>query len=228
MAGDVRRHPLYGEIPLLRREYAGPDGRRHEWLEPDPLYRPPLPSGAIRGDPSRQVYCSALHTPKYFYLDERRACVECGAEFVFEAREQRYWYERLEFNLNSVAIRCPSCRATRRRAKEHGKQIGRARDATRGRPTDPTPYLDLAEGLVRQYQGSGGGNLEEAVWAAREARRLWPTGAEADFWEGLSHWLMGREEEGREWLRRFTAHPARVRRRYRPMVAEAKRLLGVG
>jgi hypothetical protein len=221
----VRSHPLYGSIPLVPREYSGPDGETYEWLEPDPEYRPPLPDGAIRGEPSRQVYYPAFHTPKYFYVDEQRECVECGAEFLFEAKEQRFWYEQLQFNLESVAVRCRSCRAKRRRAREYGKQVGLARSEVARRPEDPTPYLELAEGLVRQYQIRGEGRLEEAVWAARQARRLWPGGAEPDFWEGLGQWLSGRRAEGRSLLRKFTTHPAVVRRRYRPMAAEARGIL---
>ena len=225
MKGRVRHHALYGDIPLLVHQFMGRDGNVHEWVRPDPAFRPPLPEGAIRGDPSRQVYCPACHIPKYFYLDEKRECVECGNEFLFEATEQRFWYEQLQFNLHSVAIRCRSCRARRRRAAAYGRQIGEARKAVQQRPGDPAPYLDLAEGLVRQYQTSGVGKLEEAVWAAKQAGKLWPDGMEVEFWEGLSRWQLGQAAEARECLQRFIEHPAVVRRRYRAMVEEARELL---
>ena len=225
MTSQTRNHPLYGPIPLVAREYTWSDGKTYEWYEPDPTFRPPLPEGAVRGDPSRQSYYPAFHMPKYFYVDEERECVECGVEFLFEAKEQRFWYEQLQFNLNSVAIRCRGCRSRRRRATEFGRQVGVARARTKEGPKDPTPFLELAEGLVRQYQIKGKGNLEEAVWAARQARRLWPGSAEAEFWEGLGHWLSGREEEARSMLEVFVKHPAALRRRYRGMVAEARRLL---
>ncbi|NNF29095.1 MAG: hypothetical protein HKN73_17860 [Gemmatimonadetes bacterium] len=216
---------MYGEIPLLSREYTLPDGKTYEWYEPDPDYRPVLPEGAVRGDPSRQVYCSALHIPKYFYVDEERECVECGESFAFTGKEQQFWYEQLGFNLNSVAIRCPGCRALRRRASRYGRQIGMARKASAERPDDPTPYLELAEGLVRQFQNGSTGNLDEAIWAARQARKLWPGTPEPDFWEGLSHWMSDRRPEGRKCLSRFRSHPALVRRRYRGMSDEARGLL---
>ena len=225
MTCRIENHPVYGAIPLVAREYTGPGGKTYEWHEPDPTFRPPLPEGAVRGDPSRQSYYPAFHMPKYFYLDEERECVECGVQFLFEAKEQRFWYEQLQFNLNSVAIRCRACRARRRHAVEFGRQVGLARARAKELPKDPTPYLELAEGLVRQHQIKAKGNLEEAVWAARQARRLWPGGPEAGFWEGLGQWLSGRKEEARSALEAFIKHPAAVRRRYRGMVAEAKRLL---
>ena len=221
----VHHHPLYGPIPLLVREYTL-DGEVHEWYEPDPAYRPALPTGAVRGDPSRQEYCGALHIPKYFYVDEARECVECGGPFAFTGREQQFWYEQLGFNLNSVAIRCGRCRAVRRTAARYGRQIGLAREAIEERPSDPTPFLELAEGLVRQYQNASTGNLDEAIWAARQGRKLWPASPEPDFWEGLSHYLSGRPAEARVCLGRFVSHPAVVRRRYRELVGEARDVMG--
>lgn len=218
---------MYGPIPLVAREYTRPDGESYEWYEPDPDYRPVLPDGAVRGDPSRQEYCPAFHVPKYFYVDEQRDCVGCGEPFTFSGKEQQFWYEQLGFNLNSVAIRCRSCRAVRRRTAQYGRQIGRARAAVAERPSDPTPYLELAEGLVRQCQNDSAGNLQEAIWASRQARRLWPGSAEPDFWEGLSHCMSDRPLEGRECLRRFLSHPALVRRRYRAMAREARGVLEV-
>ena len=154
---------MYGPIPLLAREYTLPDGETYEWYQPDPAYRPSLPAGAVRGDPSRQEYCEALHIPTYFYVDEEKECVGCGESFAFTGKEQQFWYEQLGFNLNSVAIRCRPCRAVRRKAGRYGRQIGRAREAAKERQSDPTPCLDLAEGLVRQYQNASTGNVDEAI-----------------------------------------------------------------
>ena len=91
-----------------------------------------------------------------------------------------------------------------------GGKSGRHEKAVQERPGDPAPYLDLAEGLVRQYQTSGAGKLEEAVWAAKQARKLWPDGMEVEFWEGASRWLLGQVAEARQCLQRFIEHPAAV------------------
>src|SRR5262249_6411178 len=85
----------------------------------------PLPRGAVRGDVSQQVFCSAHNEPKYFYLDESRTCVQCGDGFGFSAREQKFWYERLKFSFRSAPIRCLRCR--RQRRSEHALREGIAR-----------------------------------------------------------------------------------------------------
>lgn len=47
------------------------------------------------------------------YVDKRLVCRNCGANFVFSAREQEFFASRGYENQPS---RCPSCRAERRRA----------------------------------------------------------------------------------------------------------------
>ena len=100
MKRPVHQHPLFGAIPMLAREYSTPEGVPYVWYEPDPAYRPVLPEGAVRGDPTKQAYSPAFHIPKYFYVDEERECVDCGESFAFTAKEQQFWYEQLGFNLN--------------------------------------------------------------------------------------------------------------------------------
>jgi Probable zinc-ribbon domain len=91
MRSSTHRHPLYGEIPLIERKSAGRDGRVYTWLEYDPDFEPKLPHGAVRGDVGAQVLCCGHHVPRYFYVDEERVCRQCGASFVFAAREQKFW-----------------------------------------------------------------------------------------------------------------------------------------
>ena len=78
------KHPLYGEIPMIEVPYVTPKGRPTSTWTWDLAYRPPLPKGALRGDPRRQSFCCDV--PKYFYLDIDATCIECGRPFVFEAR----------------------------------------------------------------------------------------------------------------------------------------------
>jgi hypothetical protein len=192
----------------MRRSTVAPNGKTYEWWEYDASFRPPTPAGAVPGDPSKQIFCAAHDVPRFFYIDERRVCVDCGAEFVFTASEQRYWYEALKFNFGSVAIRCRGCRKRRRQTRALNNQIAAARAALTREPNSPTPHLDLAEGLVALHQQTGDGNLDDAIAAARKARALWPAGAEADYWEAKAHALAGRRTRARTLLQTFLAHPA--------------------
>src|SRR5687767_11028641 len=88
----VAKDRLFGEVPLIRVATPAVDGKVYEWWQYDPDYQPPLPRGAVRGDVRKQLYCTAHHMPKYFYVDEQRTCVQCAQRFTFRAAEQKYWY----------------------------------------------------------------------------------------------------------------------------------------
>src|SRR5690606_36527388 len=44
------------------------------------------------------------------YFDLERQCRDCGRSFIFFAEEQKFWYERLGFGLESDCVRCVDCR----------------------------------------------------------------------------------------------------------------------
>jgi hypothetical protein len=136
-ARRVERHPLYGDIPLIRETLTGRDGSIHEGWRYDPTFRPKAPRGGVAGDVGRQVFCAAHHVPKYFYVDEPRKCIQCGRMFVFRAAEQKYWYETLKFNFSSLPVRCPTCRRLRRSEHALREQIAAAKADVRQRPADP-------------------------------------------------------------------------------------------
>jgi tetratricopeptide (TPR) repeat protein len=220
----IEPHPLYGEVRLIRRTAPAKSGRTVEWWEYDPSFQPRLPRGALRGDPTKQIFCTAHHVPKYFYVDERRECIQCGAEFTFEAAEQKFWYETLKFNFNSVAIRCPDCRRRRRTEAALRNQIAKARADLDRSPEDPATLLALGEALVRYRQRTGQGSLADAIAAARKAKALWPEAIESSFWEGLAHHLAGRTQRARECLKRFLERSAGTRR-LSAFAEEAKEVL---
>ena len=169
----------------------------------DPDYEPELPPGAVRGDVAKQVFCSACHVPKYFYVDEESQCLQCGRSFTFGATEQKYWYETLKFNFHSAAVRCPDCRRLRRSERALREQIAHARATIRSAPHDPAPHLALARALVEYHERTGQGQLDDAVAAARRASRLWPQAPDVLLWEGVAHARAGRTKRARECLTRF-------------------------
>ncbi|SRR6266542_1793243 len=131
------RHPFYGKCRVVRRPSSG--SSKEHWMY-DPDYEPELPPGAVRGDVSKQVFCSACHVPKYFYVDEQSQCLQCGRSFTFGATEQKYWYETLKFNFHSAAVRCPDCRRLRRSERALREQIAHGRAAITSAPDDPAPF----------------------------------------------------------------------------------------
>src|SRR5262245_26577369 len=149
------KHPIYGDIPQIQRNTVGQDGCTYEWWEWDPTFSPRLPEGAVPGDVSKQVFCSACHDPKYFYVDEMRTCVQCGTRFTFSASEQKFWYETLRFNFSSVPIRCKTCRRLKRSEHALREQIALARQATRQAPDDPAAHLAVAKAIVEYHERTG-------------------------------------------------------------------------
>lgn len=194
-------HPLFGSIPFIHRQSIGLEGKVYDWWQHDPDYQPPMPRGAVRGDVSKQIYCTAHHIPKYFYVDEERTCIQCGKYFIFRASEQKYWYETLKFNFSSIPIRCLECRRERRSEHALREQIARARADVRMK--NPAGNIALARAIVEYHERTQHGNLSEAIGAARKAKELWPDSVEPSLWEGIAHALAGRHEKARATLKSF-------------------------
>ena len=47
--------------------------------------------------------------PRHWYIDARIPCADCGNHFLFSKDEQRHWYEKLKFWIDSFPDRCKSC-----------------------------------------------------------------------------------------------------------------------
>jgi hypothetical protein len=205
----VVRHPLFGEIPLIRVVATGQDRKLHPSWSYDPDYAPPLPRGAVRGDVRRQVFCTGCHVPRYFFVDEERNCVQCGEPFLFRATEQKYWYETLKFNFHSVPIRCTGCRRKRRSEHALREQIARAKAHVRISPRDPAAHLFLARAIVEHHERTASGDLDEALSAARKAAELWPESPEPLLWEGVAQARAGRKAKARRCLEAFLSRGGR-------------------
>ncbi len=195
-------HPLYGPIPYRR----SPIGY-------DPAFRPDLPPGAIRGDPSRQVkFCPHCRPPKYFYVDQELRCRNCGTTFGWPAEQQRHWYEVLQLSVaGKPPALCPDCRRERRTARAIGRRLARAADGVRENPDDVDALVEFAAAMAEHGRKPGSGDLARGVAAARKAARLDPSAVTAHFWEAACHEAAGRAERAADCYRRF-AHEARTRK----------------
>lgn len=209
-------------IPAVSLDAAG---RTYATLDFDPDYTPPMPSGAIRGDVRKQEFCRMCHVPKYFYVDVPRRCIQCGADFVFAAAEQKRWYETYKFHFDSIATRCLACRRKRRTATALGRALEEATLGAKARPDDATALLALAEAIVRVHQQTGAGSLTKAIAASRKARRQLRghAGSEAGptlFWEGMAQALAGRADLAHARLAEFVERGV-VGRRHAALAKEA-------
>jgi hypothetical protein len=68
---------------------------------------------AIRANIANQDYSVC---PRHWYIDARFRCSDCGAEFLWSAREQQTWFETYRFWVDSRPGHCRECRARHRDA----------------------------------------------------------------------------------------------------------------
>ena len=216
-------HPRYGTVPIIvDRSWQGEDGQTLTNYKCDPDYKPPLPRGAIRADVHRQQQLGGYDLPLYYYQDAGRVCSQCRRPFVFSAKEQRYWYETLGIPLHCTAVRCVQCRRQRRTVRALSERIGLARRQVEDSPKSATVQLDLAEALVRYRQSAGEGNMQQAVAAARKARRLSKQQSESYFWEALAQHAQGRLEIAKQLLETYLEIAKANSPRARQLRKEAK------
>lgn len=45
-----------------------------------------------------------------FYVDKAYTCRDCGAEEIWIAKQQKWWYETAKGHIDSTAVRCRRCR----------------------------------------------------------------------------------------------------------------------
>lgn len=200
-ARETRRHPLFGEVPLLADP--GGSGASGPARLYDPDYRPELPAGAVRGDPRRQLFCCEI--PRYFYVDADRTCRDCGARFVFSAREQKHWYETLGFRLDANAVRCLPCRRSFRRDKGIARALADASRALTEAPLHPPAACAYARAAVVHAERFGHGPLDAAIAALRALRRQAPSVVETLYLEGRCAEVAGRPRSAAASYEKFLA-----------------------
>lgn len=98
------------------------------------------PPGAVAADRSQQVPWNSYGPAPEYYVDKPFTCVDCGAEQVWTAAQQKWYYEVAKGPLYATAIRCRTCRQKRRQTGnlENGSSVdqrpaqSRGKDTTRG------------------------------------------------------------------------------------------------
>lgn len=87
-----------------------------ERLQPSPQAiraRFQVPIDATRLQPCNS-YGHPLELERGWYEDRPFRCRDCGAEQVWTAEQQKWWYETVRGSVYAIAVRCRPCRQARR------------------------------------------------------------------------------------------------------------------
>lgn len=84
-------------------------------------------SGPVPVRPERLAPDGSYSTPDFVrrgtYVDLSFTCVDCGAEQVWRASQQQWWYEVAKGGVWTTATRCRSCRAKERRRRDAAREV---------------------------------------------------------------------------------------------------------
>ena len=90
---------------------------------------------AIKAQPQLQNYC---WNPYLAYYDSELTCQSCQTNFVFSKEEKKYWYEELQFWIDSIPKNCVNCRKTLRELKKENQALSKIL-------RKPEPHLNEVE-----------------------------------------------------------------------------------
>lgn len=76
-----------------------------------------IPEGALPVDASKLNMGNSYDTPPAYYIDYKFNCIDCGAEAIWTAEQQKWWYEEIQAFIQTNAVRCYSCRLKIRNKK---------------------------------------------------------------------------------------------------------------
>ncbi len=79
------------------------------------------PAGAIWADPAHMVSVSAYPVMPLYYADKAFTCARCGQNQLWTAKQQKWWYEIAQGELQSTAKHCRPCRHAMRAEKNKAK-----------------------------------------------------------------------------------------------------------
>lgn len=86
----------------------------------DPNVSPP--AGAVMAESANLGHNNTYGRLPRFYVDRLVVCRNCGAEEVWTAERQKWWYEEAKGSINTQAVLCRSCRAAERQRKEAARE----------------------------------------------------------------------------------------------------------
>lgn len=81
------------------------------------------PPEAVLADQQELSHNNTYGRLPLFYVDKVVVCRQCGAEEVWSAKRQKWWYEVAKGNINTQAVLCRACREKERRRKAEARRV---------------------------------------------------------------------------------------------------------
>lgn len=175
---EIRKKRLV-RAEAARQRLAAPDVRGLGPDKPEPGAR--RIDGAVIAD---RVRLAALNNTygelPEAYFDLGFACRDCGAEAVWTARQQRWWYEIVGASIHGRAVRCRDCRHALRRQRDNpgatrlSREVAQVRLLAEQYP-GPEAWTILDAALTSKWTGVRGVAIEIlGHWGTSDAMgRLW-------------------------------------------------------
>jgi len=97
-----------------------------------------------------------------YYVDRAFTCRDCGAEQVWTAKQQKWWYETMHASIDSRAVRCLPCRRALRAARSASREgeganlLGEMSQRLRafaGAPATPAARAEVDAALESKWWG---------------------------------------------------------------------------
>jgi hypothetical protein len=121
--------------------------------------------------------------PRY-YVDKMFTCTQCGAQELWTAKQQQWWYEVAHGFIYSNAVECRACRRARREAKSHDLLyvVTNRLHHLAGRSPDAPARAEVETALQSKWQGL-------RVTAIGVIGAWWGRERNPQDLERLRHWL---------------------------------------
>jgi hypothetical protein len=108
-----KRAELNEKRKVRRRKKLAKEGRLVRGRE--------IPVGSIAADIGQQAPNNSL-SARLYYVDKPFVCSDCGAEEVWTAAQQKWYFEVAKGPIYGEAKRCRACRARRRRQRDEQRR----------------------------------------------------------------------------------------------------------
>ncbi len=81
------------------------------------------PKDSVLADLTQLIHNNSYSPLPSYYIDKPFICKDCGAQQVWTALQQKWWYEVAKGHIDSTAVRCRPCRKREQARKAQARQI---------------------------------------------------------------------------------------------------------